>query len=293
VVELGSFARAAEALELSRARASEVVKDLEAALDTLLLHRTTRRLSLTDSGRAYFERVTAILTDIADAETEIRSARATVQGRLRVDMPVGLTRLYVLPQLPRLLRRHPGLELEIRLENRSIELMREGVDCAVAYGPPTDQELVVRFLAKTRLVTCAAPSYCAKHRVPKHPRDLLRHNCIGFLAPQTARPVPWQFFDGEMDLSQRVTGNLASNSMEACVEAAAMGLGVTQVLSSVAHQALQAGRVVALLERFVSQGPGLYFTYPVNRRASARLLAFGEFLQEVFVQIDAGPGSLP
>lgn len=282
VAELGSFSQAAAELEVSRARASEMVQALEAALKTRLLHRTTRRLSLTDSGRAYFERIARVLADIAEAENEVHDSRAAVRGRLRVELPVALTRLYVLPQLPRLLRRYPALELEIRMENRILELTREGVDCAVTYGKPGDQDLVVRPLATTQMLTCASPGYLKNHPAPKTPAGLSKHNLIAFLGSAWARPVEWHFSDAKGESSLRPAGSLSFNSMEACVEAAAMGLGVTQVWSSVAHSALRDGRLRPLLTSYISEGPGLYFSYHAQHQASARLRAFSEFLVEVF-----------
>lgn len=288
VVELGSFARAASALSLSRARASEAVQALEAALGTRLLHRTTRRLSLTDDGRAYYERVSRILADVAEAETEIVRSRGSARGRLRVDLPVALARLFVVPGLPALLRRHPELELELRLENRSIDLAREGVDCAITYGEPQDQDLVAQRLATTHLVTCAAPSYLERRGVPQQPSDLSRHTAIAFLALHTARPTAWQFLRDGNPISQEPRGNLAFNSMEACVDAAVAGLGAIQVLSSVAHAAIREGKLSPLLVDFASPGPTLFLAFAPNRHASARLRAFAQFAKEVFAPVDAG-----
>jgi LysR family transcriptional regulator, regulator for bpeEF and oprC len=288
VVQAGSFARAAAALAISRARATEAVQDLEKQLGAQLLHRTTRKLALTDDGRTYYERAVRILADIDEAESEVKRSRAEVRGLLRADMPVALTRLFVLPQLPRFLKKHPGLQLEIRLENRRVQLLEEGVDCAVSYGVPAGLDCVVRPLATTHLLTCAAPSYLKRHRAPTKPADLSKHACIGFLDPATARPALWQFVDGTRSTVHKPEGNLAFNAMEACVEAAAMGLGLTQVLSSVAHTAVREGRLVPLLIRHTSAGPGLHFTYLPNRQASARLRVFAQFTKEVFAQIDSG-----
>lgn len=288
VVELGSFAQAASALSLSRARTSEAVQALEAALGTRLLHRTTRRLSLTDDGRAYYERVSRILSDIAEAETEIVRSRGSARGLLRVDLPVALARLFVVPNLPALLKRHPELELELRLENRSIDLTREGVDCVISYGAPQDTELVAQRLATTHLVTCAAPSYLERRGVPSEPSELARHTSIAFLSLSTARPTAWQFLREGNPFSREPRGNLAFNSMEACVDAAIAGLGMTQVLSSVAHTAIREGKLVPLLVDFASPGPTLFLAFPPNRHASARLRAFAQFARDVFAPVDAG-----
>jgi LysR family transcriptional regulator for bpeEF and oprC len=288
VVELGSFARAADALELSRARASEAVRSLEGALGARLLHRTTRRLSLTDDGRAYYERASRILSDLAEAEAEVAGSRSSPRGRLRVDMPVALARLFLVPQLPLLLRKHPELELEIRLENRAIDLSREGVDCAITYGEPLDRDLVAKRLSQTHLVTCGAPSYLARRGVPRKPSDLGRHSCIAFLSVSTARPTPWEFSNDGGKLLHRPLGNLAFNSMDACLDAASAGLGLTQVLSSVAHAAIEEGKLEPVLMDYVSAGPTLFLAYPPNLQASARLRVFAEFATQVFAQADSG-----
>jgi LysR family transcriptional regulator for bpeEF and oprC len=288
VVETGSFTRAASVLEMSRARVTEAVQDLERVLGAKLLHRTTRQMALTDDGRSYYSRVRQILSDIELAEDAVAKAGTHVSGLLCVDLPVALSRLFVLPQLPKFLKRYPKLQLEVRLENRSVQLLQEGVDCAVTYGVPAGLDYVVRPLATTRLLTCASRNYLKRHRTPLRPSEVSKHNCIAFLDPVSARPAPWQFVEGVQPVTLAPSGNLTFNSMEACVEAAAMGLGVTQVLSSVAHNAVRDGRLVPLLIPHTSEGPGLYFTYSPNRQGSARLRAFTAFIKQVFSEIDAG-----
>jgi LysR family transcriptional regulator for bpeEF and oprC len=287
VVELGSFTRGAAALGLSRARTSEAIQSLERALGARLLHRTTRRLSLTDDGRAYYERTRRILADVAEAEAEVSGSRSRPRGKLRVDMPVALGRLFLLPELPALFRRHPGLELELRLENRNIDLTREGVDCAITYGEPPDHELVARRIATTHLITCAAPEYLARRGVPRTPEALQTHQCVAFLGLGTARPVPWEFSRSGTRVTHAPRGNLAVNSMEACVDAAAAGLGVTQVLSSVAHEAVLRKRLLPLLMDVAAAGPPLFVVYPPNQQASARLRAFIAFAQQLFRELDS------
>jgi len=288
VAELGSFAQAAGALDLSRARVSEAVAGLERALGARLLHRTTRRLALSDDGRAFYQRAARILADVDEAEALVRRGRSLARGRLRVDMPMALARLHVVPALPRFLARHPGLELEVRLENRTIDLVAEGIDCAITYGPPADTGLVARRIGTTHLVTCAAPSYLARHPAPRTPEALARHNAIAFLALGTGRPADWELARDGQRRTHRPTGNLAFNSMEACVAAAQAGLGVTQVLSSLAHGAIAAGTLAPVLLDWAAEGPPLYVVYPPNRQQSARIRAFVELAAAVFAEADAG-----
>ncbi|HYO94535.1 MAG TPA: LysR family transcriptional regulator [Polyangiaceae bacterium] len=291
VAELASFARAAESLGASRARVSELVAELEQQLAARLLHRTTRHVSLTDDGRVYYESCRQIVADLAEAEALLARASRGPRGRVRIAMPMALARLFFVPALPRLLEQYPELELELKLENRSVELLQEGVDCAISYGEPSDQELVARRLGSTRLLTCAAPSYLARHPRIRKPTDLERHKCIAFLALASGRPAAWSFARRGERCSHLPRGNLAFNSMEACVDAAAAGLGVTQVLSSLSHAAVLAGTLVPVLLDWAVPGPPLYIVYPPNRKLSSRLRAVIDFACELFAA--QGDGKRP
>lgn len=284
VVECQSFARAAAALGLSRARTSEAVANLERALDTRLVHRTTRRLRLSDEGRGYYERCVAILADVADAEAALSAPETAVRGRLRVHVPIGLARACVLPALPALLARHPELGVELRLDNRAADLFEEGLDCAIAYGVPRDPELVARKLAVTRLLTCAAPSYLRERPAPRAPADLAAHACIAFLSGGSA--AQWVFAHDGQRVAWTPDGRLAFNSMEACVEAAMLGLGVTQVLSTFAQRAVRDGALVPLLLDCAVEGPALYLAHPPHRHVPARLAAFIELARSAFADVE-------
>lgn len=287
VVESGSFSRAATALSISRARATEAVQNLEQALGARLLHRTTRQVTLTDDGRIYYTRAIQILADLEDAENSVGVASKVVRGLLRADLPLAMARIFVLPKLPVFLKQHPRLELQIRLENSSAQLLQDGADCAVCYGVPSALDYVVRPLAETRLVTCAAPGYLRKNKRISKPLDVNKHNCIGFI-DGAGRPAPWQFANFPDYATHVPSGSVAFNSMEACVEAASGGFGVTQVLSAVAQNAILEGRLVPVLMQYVALGPGLHFAYAPSRRASLRLRVFADFIKGAFAEIDAG-----
>jgi LysR family transcriptional regulator for bpeEF and oprC len=282
VAELGSFTRAAQALGLSRARVSEAVGELEQALGARLLHRTTRQVSLSADGRAYCERARQILSDVDDAEGLVVHARKAARGRLRVAMPMALARAFVVPELARFRAQHPELALEVRLENRSLALLADGVDCAISYGKPMDEGLVAQDVMATHLLTCAAPAYLQRRGVPRVPADLLEHDSIRFLALDSARPAPWLFRDAGAELQLQPPGMLAFNSMEACVEAAVAGLGVTQVISSLAAASVEGRRLRVLLAAYAAPGPSIYVVYPPHLQASPRLRALISFLNTVF-----------
>jgi LysR family transcriptional regulator, regulator for bpeEF and oprC len=286
VAELGSFTRAASALGLSRARVSEAVQELEQALGARLLHRTTRHVAVSDDGRVYYERARQVLADLDDAEAALGGARPSARGRLRVAMPMGLARSFVVPALPSFFAEHPELALEVRLNNRTLALLEDGVDCAISYGKPSDEGLVAQSVLETHLLTCAAPAYLARRGLPRAPAELEGHDCIAFLSLDSARPTPWSFAEAGSIASFAPQGSVAFNSMEACVEAAAAGLGVTQVLSSLAEHAIERGELRPVLAERAAPGPSIYVVYPPHRQASPRLRVLIEFLRSVFA---AGP----
>lgn len=285
VAERASFTQAAESLELSRARVSEAIAELERELGARLVHRTTRKVSLTDDGRLYYERARQILADVEEADALLLRSGASVRGRLRLVMPMAIARLFVVPALPQLLQSHPELALEVRLENRTVDIVEEGADCAISYGQPEEQDLVARRLAETHLLTCAAPAYLASRGTPRSPGDLQEHDSIAFLTLATSRPADWLFRVGQESVAFRPAGKLAFNSMQACVDAAEAALGVTQVLSAVAHRAVRSKRVRVLLGEYAASGPPLYLVYPPNRQHSARMRVLLEFLSELFAKL--------
>jgi LysR family transcriptional regulator for bpeEF and oprC len=218
----------------------------------------------------------------------VQRSRARARGKLRAAAPFALARLFLMPRLPALLRDHPELELELVLENRTPDLLREGLDCAITYGAPNDPELVARRLASTHLITCAAPSYLREHGTPSNPEALSAHVGIAFATRASSRAATWKFLRNGTAFEQRVGSRLRFNSMEACVDAAAAGLGITQVLSTVAMGAIRTQRVAPVLLDFASPGPELYLAYPPTRQASARQRAFAEFVLNAFAEIDTG-----
>src|SRR5690606_9897027 len=193
VAERASFTQAAKSLELSRARISEAIAELERELGVLLLHRTTRQVSLTDDGRLYYDRARQILADVEEADALVQRGSAQARGRLRLAMPMAIARRFVVPALPGLLAKHPELGLEIRLENRAVDLLEAGIDAAISYGEPADQDLVARRLGETHLLTCASPTYLARRGTPRTPHDIEYHECIAFLTLATLRPAEWAF----------------------------------------------------------------------------------------------------
>jgi LysR family transcriptional regulator for bpeEF and oprC len=283
VVELGSFARASEALDIGRASATTAVARLEKRLGVRLLHRTTRRLSLTDDGRLYYQACVTMLADLAEAEDVLSNARRSPRGRLRVSTPHSFIHLVFLSALPKFLARYPDLEVEVVMTDRAVNLVEEGIDCAIrAVDIPADSPLVARRISSLRWLTCASPSYLKARGTPASVADLERHECIRSISPSTGRTANWRFEkNGErQDFTPR--GRVGVNSLEAAAAAAAYGMGIAQVTEVLVAPRLRSGELRPLLTDWAAAAPPLMVVYPSNRYLSAKVRAFGDFVAEVF-----------
>lgn len=280
---IASFARASEDLQLGRTSTTTAVAQLEKHLGVRLLHRTTRRLSLTEDGRAFYERCVRLLSDLAEAEDMLSSARISPRGRLRISTPHSFVNLVLFDSLPRFLARHPDLQLEVFLTDRTVNLVEEGIDCALrATEIPDDATLVAREILSARWLTCASPAYLGKHGTPRRVEDLEHHNCVRFISQSTGRVVDWQFQSGEERTRFTPRGNLAVSALEAAVASAVLGIGIAQVSDALALPALRAGNLTPVLFDQVARGPSLNLVYPSNRYLTAKVRAFGDFAAEVF-----------
>jgi LysR family transcriptional regulator for bpeEF and oprC len=283
VVEQGSFVRAAEDLDIARPTVTIAVARLEKRLGARLLHRTTRRLSLTDEGRAFYEGCVRILDDLAETEESLSSARSSPRGRLRASTPNALIHQAFFPALPGFLARYPELDLELVLTDRAVNLVEEGIDCAVrAVNIPDDSTLVARHIANVYWLTCASPRYLKAHGTPRGVADLDRHNCIRFISPSTGRTTDWQFDNGKERLTHTPRGNLGVTSLEGAVAAAVAGIGIAQVSDVLAMPELRSHALQPLLVEWAVPGPPFTVVYPSSRYLTAKVRAFTDFVAEVF-----------
>lgn len=283
IVEHGSFARAAEDLDITRAATTIAVAQLEKRLRVRLLHRTTRRLSLTDEGRAFYESCLRILGDLAETEESLSTARLSPRGRLRASTPNALVHQAFFPALPSFLARYPELSVELVVTDRAVNLVEEGIDCAVrAVTIPDDSTLVARRIANVRWLTCASPRYLKAHGVPRSISDLERHNCIRFVSPSTGRTTDWRFDNGKEQLTHTPRGNFGVTSLEGAVAAAAAGIGIAQVSDVLAMPALRSLALQPLFVEWAAPGPALTVVYPSGRYLTAKVRAFTDFVAEVY-----------
>lgn len=277
----GSFARAADDLDLARSQTSNQIAALEKDLGVRLLNRTTRRVSLTVEGGEYLERCRRALAEIDAAEDALRGARTRVVGRLRVDVPVAFGRSLLIPALPRFLERYPGLELDVRLEDRVTDLVAEQIDVAIRVARVRQQGLVARRAGAMRLLLCAAPEYLAREGMPQSFEDLARHKCIGISSAETGRVGPWEFRRGATRRRAAVRHVVTFNLAEAGVLAALQGVGIARTVDLMAAPHLASGALRIVLPEWSSDGPAISVIYPVAGRGSAKVRAFSDFAVEL------------
>lgn len=290
IVEGGSLRAAAEALGSSPPAVVRSLAALEQALGVRLLHRTTRRLSLSEEGRDYLAHCRQVLAAVEQAEAALGAHRARPTGRLALTAPVQFGRQHVAPVLHGFLAAHPALQAELMLLDRAVDLREEGLDLAVRIGETPDPSLVALPLGRSPRVLCASPAYLAAHGEPRHPRDLIGHRCIRFTGLGTG--PDWGFVEGRQVLRVPVRGVYTSNQADAALGAAEAGLGIVRVLGHQAVEALQAGRLQRLLRPFEPPPLPVLMLHPAARLPSARLRAFIDWavprLRERLAGVDSG-----
>ena len=279
VVERGSFTLAADDLALSRAVVSKYLSRLEDRLGARLLHRTTRRLSLTEAGAALFEASRGALERIEEAEAAVAQFQAKPRGRLRVSAPMSFGILHLGPAMADFGRAYPEITLDVRLDDRYVNLVEDGFDVAVRIGSLTDSSLVARKLAVTHALACASPGYLAEHGEPETPEDLAAHNCLvySYLADV------WRFAgpDGR-EIPVAVKGNLRINNGIVLAEAAVAGHGVLVSPSFYVAPLLRDGRLKRILARYKVKELGIHAVYPQRGHVPPKVRAFVDFLAQRF-----------
>jgi LysR family transcriptional regulator for bpeEF and oprC len=283
VVELGSFSRAADRLDLSKASVTAHIAALESRLGVKLLNRTTRRLSLTDDGAVYLEHVRRLLADVQETEATLAAGRSVPRGVLRVDMPVTLGRQYIVPALPRFAAQYPELRVIALLEDRRTNLVEEGIDAAVRNGPLSDSSLIARRVYDAKWGTYASPDYLALHGEPKTPGELDGHNCLGFYAVARGEVFDWVFEKDGEPIVRSPGGRLSVSNGEAMLDAAVSGAGIVQTLDMFASRWTASGALRPILVDWQSTDPyPISVVYPQGRHLSAKVRAFIEFVAGLF-----------
>lgn len=288
IVELGGFAKAADSLQLPRASVTILIKQLEAHLGVQLLQRTTRQISLTLDGAAYYPRCVRLLADLEETEAVFSAARHNPKGLLRVDMPAGVGRLMVIPALPQFTARYPLIELEIGLNDRTVDLIREGVDCVLRGGSALDESLVARPLATLDQVTCASPEYLQRCGTPRCLEDLKGHRMVEYFSNSTGKRYGLEFVvDGQLRLID-LPKHVAVNSSDGYLAACEAGYGLVQAPYYHVARQLKEGRLIEVLRDVPPPGMPLTALYPPHRQLSRRVRVFVDWLVELCAHSDNG-----
>ena len=278
VAELESFTRAADTLGLPKGSVSRQIQALENHLGCRLLHRTTRRVLLTQDGMVYYERAKDLLSNLDELDSMFQSDPSSVSGRLRVDMPVAVARHVVIPQLPDFLQQYPGIELELSSSDRLVDVIREGFDCVVRVGTLKDSGLIARPLGKLTVINCASPAYLSRFGYPESLDDLSTHALVHYATNIGVRPPGFEVAKENGTQWVKAGGVLTVNSTETYHAACLAGLGIIQAPRVGVRDALHGGKLVEILPQYRAAPMPVSLLYPHRRNLSRRVHLFMEWL---------------
>ncbi|HEY1997086.1 LysR family transcriptional regulator [Paraburkholderia sp.] len=282
VVDTNSFTRAAETLDLPRASVTTIIQNLESFLGTRLMHRTTRRLSLTPDGAAYYERCVRILADVEETEASFQSGNKKPHGKLRIDMPGSIGRLLVIPSLCEFHTRYPDIDLQLGLTDRPVDLLQEGVDCVVRVGALQDSSLVARRIGIFEGVSCAAPNYLQKFGMPHTLADLDAHRAVNYFSSRTGRVIDWSFLVDNKEVEVKMKGTVSVNDADAYVTCGLEGFGLIQPPQFMVLPHLQSGQLVEVLPDLRPLPMPISAVYPHSRHLSPKVRVFVDWIAEIF-----------
>lgn len=282
VVELNSFTKAALSLNIPKATLSAQVLALEKRLNTKLLHRTTRHVSVTKEGVAYYERAKQLLNDLEEAETAVSQASRAYKGRLRVDTSGTLGRQIIVPALNDFFRRYPEIDLEVGCTDRTVDLLQEGIDCAIRGGMPIDDSLVARKLIETAPITCATQAYLDQNGTPETLEALEQHMVVNFLSPRTGKVVGFNYLQNNEQVTIYGCRRVVLNDIDACLSAALADLGIVQLPYFSVRNQIKTGKLKRILSTIPSEKLPIYIVYLQNRHLSANVRAFADWVSELF-----------
>jgi len=280
VVDAGSFAGAADKLDLSRGMATRYVAQLEEHLGVRLLNRTTRKLSLTEAGSDYYQRATQVLAMIEEAESSVAQEASIPRGTLRVTSSVTFGVHHLGWAITEYLQRNPGVQIDVTLNDRVVDLVEEGFDLGIRVATRIDPGLVARKLTPARMLTCASPGYLKKNGMPKSPEDLVSHNCLSYAYWSLGNE--WHFKRKGTVKKVRVSGNLRGNNGDILVNAASEGLGVILHPTFLLYEALRQRKLVPILEDWETDHLTVFAVYPHRKFLPPKVRSFIDFLAERF-----------
>ncbi|CAJ0771813.1 LysR family transcriptional regulator [Burkholderiaceae bacterium 26] len=282
VVEASSFTKAADSLQLPRATVTNLVQSLEAHLGVRLLHRTTRRVNVTADGAAYYERCVRLLGDLEETEAAFSQSASGARGTLRIDVPASIGKRLLVPRIRDFHEAYPDLQLEIGMSDRTVDLVQEGVDCAVRGGELQDSSLVARRIGQLSMVNCASPEYLARFGTPQTLEDLQDHTAVNYFSARNGRRMDWDFvIDGQKQI-HKVRSMVSVNDAESAVACGLHGLGLLQTSRFLVYEHLMSGALVEVLPDHVSEPVPVSVVYPHNRHLSPKVRVFVDWVATLF-----------
>ena len=282
VVDTNSFTKAAETLDLPRASVTTIIQNLESYLGVRLMHRTTRRLSLTPDGAAYYERCVRILADVDETESSLQNGSKKPHGKLRVDMPGSLGRTVVIPSLCEFHTRYPDIDLQLGFSDRPVDLLQEGVDCVIRVGALQDSSLVARRIGLFECVTVAAPDYLSRAGEPRSIEELSQYQAVNYFSSRTGRVIDWSFLVNGQEVEVKMTGSVSVNDADAYLTCALEGFGLIQAPLYMALPHLRSGALKEVLPEWKPLPMPISTVYPHSRHLSPKVRVFVDWVAEVF-----------
>jgi DNA-binding transcriptional LysR family regulator len=280
VAELASFTKAADSLGLPKASTSTALQQLEAHLGTQLLHRTTRKVQMTQDGQRFYERCKDLLADMDELTSMFQQAPQQISGRLRVDMNTSIARRIV-PYLPQFLREHPQIQVELSCTDRRVDVVAEGFDCVIRVGTLEDSSLIMRPLGMFPIVNCASPAYLQEYGVPRELDDLSTHKLIHYVTTLGQRPPGFEYLEGSTCRYVPMAGVLTVNNVDAYQDGCIAGLGIIQAPRVGMEPLIQQGRLVEVLPQYCAEPMPVSLLYAQRRNVSARVQIFMDWLRSI------------
>jgi DNA-binding transcriptional LysR family regulator len=290
VVEAGTFTRAADQLQMPKPSVTKLVQQLETHLKVKLLQRTTRRVTVTPEGAAYYQRTARVLAELDEIESDLTQDRTNPTGCVRVNVGAVVANMLLMPHLLAFHERYPQVQLALGVTDRPVDLIGEAVDCVIRGGAMTDQSLVARRIGQMDFVTVASPAYLKRHGTPSHPQELMngRHAMVSYVSAGTGRVAPATYVRGDERFDITGQGFISVNESTAHLNAALTGLGLVQTFGPVVKPYLESGALVEVLPEWAPPPMPFYVAYPSNRNLSLKLRVFVDWVVEVFEPYNHG-----
>ncbi|MEN0036767.1 MAG: LysR family transcriptional regulator [Cellvibrio sp.] len=282
VVDLGSFAKAADALSMTRPSVTNAINALESSIGARLLHRTTRRSSLTGEGEIFYEKAMQLLSEVAETKNLFGGSGDSPHGRLRIDIPVAVASTIIIPQLPEFQRRYPSIEVILGVSDQPTDLIADGVDCVLRIGGNSPPTMVSRLVAHIPMVFCASPEYLANYGTPKNIEDLSEHHAVTYFSGRGRRRMEWNIFEDGKERIVHMRSSMLVNDTAAYVDCAMAGMGLIQVAGVYVEDRLKSGALIEVLPDRQHVTLPLSVLYPNRQHLSPAVRAFVDWTVEIF-----------